>query len=94
MKYIVYLDGDKEHMVIFPRNINHDCMAEALEALRFGGDHDWHRRQGEVVSAGFIDGGECHGRSESLNIDSRKRDTMLYRAGGTVAIGAAGRAGS
>lgn len=87
MKYVVYLDGDKEFMVIFPRAINHDRMKEALECLRFGDDRDWHRRQGEIVSAGFIDGNECGGRSESLDVDSRKgTDTMLYRAGGVAKV--------
>lgn len=82
MKYVVYLDGDREYLVIFPRSINHDRMAEALAALRFGGD-SWHRRQGEIVSAGFIEGGECRGRSETLNKDSRKDiDTAIYRGGG------------
>jgi hypothetical protein len=85
MKYIVYRDGDKDHLITFPNCINHNRMADAMEALRFGDDRDWHRRQGEVVSAGFIDGGECHGRSESLDIDSRKGiDTMILRAGGSA----------
>lgn len=84
MKYIVYQDGEKEYMVVFPKAIFHNRMADAIQSLKFGEDHDWHRHQGEVVSAGFIDGGECHGRSESLNIASRKGiDTMLYRAGGS-----------
>lgn len=82
MKYVVYAEGGLEHMIIFPGNINHNHMANALERLRFGGEN-WHRGEGEIVSAGFIDGGECHGRSESLNIDGRKAvDTLLYKAGG------------
>lgn len=85
MKYIVYRDGDKDHLISFPRCINHNHMAEAVASLRFGEDHNWHRRRGEVVSAGFIDGGECHGRSESLDLDSRKGiDTMILRAGGST----------
>lgn len=80
MKYIVYQDGDKEHLVAFPRSINHDRMAEAMEALRFGSDRNWHRRQGAVLAAGFIDGNKCHGRSETLGISSRgDADTALLR---------------
>jgi hypothetical protein len=52
-----------------------------MEALRFGGDHDWHRRQGEVVSAGFVVDGRCHGHSETLGIGSRGEvDTVLLQA--------------
>ena len=81
MKYIVYQDGDKEYLVAFPRSINHDRMAEALEALRFGSERDWHRRQGEVLAAGFITGDRCHGSSETLGITSRlDTDTELLRA--------------
>jgi hypothetical protein len=83
MKYIVYQDGNKELLVAFPLAVNHDRMAEALEALRFGGDHNWHRRQGQIVSAGFIIGGECSGHSETLGISSRKFiDTNLFKLGG------------
>ena len=84
MKYIVYQDGDKEYLVTFPRSIDHDRMAEAMECLRFGSERDWHRRQGEVLAAGFVDGGgNCHGRSETLGIASRPdADTALLRSQG------------
>jgi len=82
VKYIVYRDGGRDHLITFPKCINHNHMAQAVESLRFGEDHNWHRRQGEIVSAGFIEGGECSGRSESLNLDSRKGiDTVIYKAG-------------
>lgn len=81
MKYIVVeLDG-RETIFVFPRMVDHDRMAEALEAIRFGYEHDWSRRiatQGRIVSAGFVDDGRCHGRSETLNRDSRgELDTEL-----------------
>jgi hypothetical protein len=86
VKYIVYQDGDHEYMVAFPKTIDHNRMAEALQMLRFDGPkgpRDWHRRQGEVVAAGFIQAGVCHGRSETLNIDGRgETDTMIWRSGG------------
>lgn len=79
MKYIVTkLDG-KEVIFVFPRSIDHDRMWEAMAAIRFG-DHNWERKihDGELVSAGFIDNGYCHGRSETLGIESRNAiDTAL-----------------
>lgn len=81
MKYIVYQDGDKEYLVTFPRSIDHDRMAEAMECLRFGSERDWHRRQGEVLAAGFVVGGHCQGHSETLGISSRgAADTALLEA--------------
>ena len=81
MKYIVMSLLEVEHIFIFPRTVDHDRMFEACEAIRFGGDRNWerkYRRDGECVGAGFVDGGRCHGRSESLNIDSRgEKDTAL-----------------
>ena len=81
MKYVVYQDSGNEVLVMFPRTINHDRMAEALEALRFGSDRDWHRRQGQIVSAGFVVDGNCSGSSETLGIRSRPEiDTKLLAA--------------
>lgn len=81
MKYIVYQDGEKEYIVTFPRSIDHDRMAEALEALRFGSERNWHRRQGEVLAAGFVVGGRCQGHSVTLGISSRGDvDTTLLVA--------------
>jgi hypothetical protein len=88
MKYIVYLDNGTEYGVMFPSGINHNHMADAIDVLRFGGDHDWHRRQGEVVAAGFIDRlGSCSGYSETLGIKSRGQiDTELFSQGGSRAV--------
>lgn len=86
MKYIVYQDGDQEMLITFPRCITHKNMAEAMEILRFDSPNsrNWHRNQGHVIAAGFIDGNECHGSSESLNIKSRGQiDTMVLRGGGS-----------
>lgn len=81
MKYIVYQDGGTEYLVTFPRSIDHDRMADAMEALRFGSDRNWHRRQGEVLAAGFVVGGVCQGHSETLDISSRGAvDTALLQS--------------
>jgi hypothetical protein len=80
MKYIVMSLNGKEEIFVFPRTVDHDRMAEACEAIRFGGDRNWRReyRDGECVAAGFIDGGKCHGRSETLGLKSRGEvDTKL-----------------
>lgn len=83
MKYIVYKNGNIENLVAFPHTIDHDRMAEAMEALRFGGPRNWYRRCGAVVAAGFIDGGQCNGHSETLGIKSRGEvETRLLAAQG------------
>lgn len=83
MKYIVMALADQEEIFVFPRTIDHDRMKEACETIRFGDERNWNRkyRQGECVSAGFIDNGVCHGRSETLGLSSRGVvDTKLFAA--------------
>lgn len=82
-KYIVLsLDG-KEAIYVFPLFVDHDSMADACESIRFGSKQDWkrlYRMDGERVSAGFVSDGVCHGRSETLNLESRGDiDTALLR---------------
>lgn len=79
-KYIVIALADNEEIFTFPRNVDHDRMAEACETIRFESPSGSRRkyRQGEIVSAGFVDGGACNGRSETLGLSSRaKVDTNL-----------------
>lgn len=69
MKYICIQDADEgiESIVIFPKHINHDRMAFAVG-----------RFKAKTVSAGFIaPDWTCFGRSETLNMESRKEDTEL-----------------
>jgi hypothetical protein len=83
MKYIAVALDEKESIFIFPSDVDHDRMAEAIEAIRFRSRQNWSRkfRTGEVIAAGFVTGGVCHGRSETLDLDSRgKVDTALLRA--------------
>jgi hypothetical protein len=81
MKYIVVKLGGKEHIFVFPKTIDHDRMHEAVSALRLGDRHNWRREWPEPVSAGFVEGGRCVGRSETMNLDSRgELDTILLRA--------------
>lgn len=85
MKYIVAVVEGKESIFTFPRSVDHDRMAEAIEAIRFGSERNWSRkfREGEVIAAGFVTDGVCHGRSETLGIESREaKDTALLRGTG------------
>lgn len=86
MKYIVVQLGEKQSIFVFPRGVDHDRMFEALEAIRFGDERNWVReirKNGEAIAAGFIDDGRCHGRSETLNLDSRgDLDSILLRGTG------------
>jgi hypothetical protein len=82
MKYIVVLIEGKEAIFVFPKCIDHDRFHESLAAIRFGPERDWRRHvlgcPSELVSAGFVDGGRCHGRSETLRKESRGAvDTAL-----------------
>ena len=83
MKYIVAVLDGKEVIFLFPRDVDHDRMKEAMERIRFGDHRDWSRKlhDGDVLSAGFVDGNVCHGRSETLGLNSRgAADTALLRA--------------
>ena len=82
-KYIVMAHQGEECIFVFPRNVSHDYMFEACERIRFdspGFHGNWKRKykQGEIVSAGFITAGKCHGESETLGLKSRPvEDTAL-----------------
>jgi hypothetical protein len=82
MKYIVAVVDGAESIFVFPRDVDHDRMKEAIECIRFGSERNWRRkfRDGEVISAGFVEDGRCYGRSETLSLDSRgELDTALLR---------------
>lgn len=80
MKYIVTAQEDgTEEIFVFPRSVNHDCMAEALGGIRDQSWGNWKRVYRLPVSAGFVEGGLCIGYSESLGIRSRQEDTALLR---------------
>jgi hypothetical protein len=94
VKYIVMALNDAEEIFVFPRSVDHDRMVEACEAIRFGGERNWNRKyhDGEVVAAGFVDDGVCHGRSETLDLSSRgKKDTKLLAQFNRPAAGGAAR---
>ena len=81
MKYItaavMHPGRDKavEHIFIFPEFINHNRFAESMRRMR---DSSCYGREQymefRVVGAGFTDGQQCWGRSETLNCNSRGAD--------------------
>lgn len=83
MKYIVMSeetkDEVKELIFIFPKSINHDCMAEVLGRIKDQTGGNWRRVFRQPVSAGFTDGKECYGISESLRLKSRPQDTGMLK---------------
>ncbi|MFM0165700.1 hypothetical protein PQR39_35390 [Paraburkholderia sediminicola] len=83
MKYFVVSLKGKELIFVFPRSIDHNRMHEAVCGIRHGAGHNWRREYAEAISAGFIDGGKCHGRSDTLDLDSRgELDAILLRGNG------------
>lgn len=53
-------------------------MAEVLESIRNQKHGSWKRIHREPISAGFVEGGKCVGKSESLGLQSRPElDTAL-----------------
>ena len=72
MKYIVLMDEDgNEEIFIFPRSVNHDCMADACKRIKDQMLPPWSRVGREPIAAGFINDGVCSGYSETLGLKSR-----------------------
>lgn len=81
MKYIVTKNKDgKEEMFTFPDSVHHDVMSMAVVSLKDQTHGDWKRIERKVVSAGFVTGGVCHGKSESLHLESRARDNDILKS--------------
>lgn len=81
MKYITTrTEEGLEEIFIFPKNVNHSYMAEALEGIKKDEGRSWSRVFRKPIAAGFIDSNlRCHGRSQSLGLDSRPEDTALIK---------------
>jgi hypothetical protein len=80
MKYIVVESEEcGKQLIIFPKNIDHDRMAEALSVIRHGDGRNWSRIYRNPISAGFTDGVKCYGESTSLKIKSNASDTDLLK---------------
>lgn len=80
MKYITTKDEEgKEELFAFPSSINHDAMAEVLNHIKNQTHGNWKRVRRTPISAGFIIGNSCTGKSESLGLKSRPEDTILWK---------------
>lgn len=84
-KYIIFECNDKDGKVVhvlpvlFPSQFVHADIAESIEHTRIFTDWTQSRWMWpKPVSAGFFEG-TCHGRSESLDLDSRPGDTDIIR---------------
>lgn len=73
LKYVVVVRAGKEEIYLFPRYINHNDFADILSYVKTypEGSNDWGREFAKPIAAGFTDGTNCWGRSETLNLDSR-----------------------
>ena len=71
-KYICTKSEYGEEVFTFPSNVNHDAMAEVLGCIKNHTHGNWKRVFREPISAGFVNAnGDCFGKSETLNLDSR-----------------------
>jgi hypothetical protein len=84
MKYVMMIvsrgDSSMKLPVIFPDAVSHIEMAKATKQAIRNEDVKANTpfRKVEVVSAGFVKvSGICHGRSETLDMDSRGEDTGI-----------------
>lgn len=71
MKYVMFKRGEHYVPIIFPETLVH---ADVAEWMRLGPGY-------QVHSAGFISplSMKCHGRSESLGVESDPGDTVRIR---------------
>lgn len=79
LKYIVTRDmDDQEELFIFPNAVHHDAMAELLSDIGDRRNKDRDQIYRKPIAAGFVDSNwKCHGRSETLGLESRAVDTEI-----------------
>jgi hypothetical protein len=67
-----------EEVFVFPKSIDHDAMAEALEGIRNQTHGNWKRSYRKPIAAGFVsEQWGCYGMSQTLDLQSRPEDTEL-----------------
>lgn len=72
MKFVTFDGYNGEQIIVFPNKIQHSNLASSICELSFG--------TMSPISGGFVVGGECIGRSESLRMESRgDKDTRLLK---------------
>jgi len=79
MKYIcTKQENGVEEIFTFPKTVDHDAMAEVLGRIKDSTRGNWSRVWREPISAGFVGIDNCcHGKSETLGLESRDEDTIL-----------------
>lgn len=81
MKFITTQSPDgTEDIFLFPRDIHHDAMAEVLARIKNQTHGQWRRVSRTPVAAGFVTNGVCYGRSETLKLAARNKDTQILGA--------------
>lgn len=80
MKFITTKDENGiEELFAFPSRIHHDAMAEMLGHIKNQTHGNWKRVHRTPIAAGFVNAsGQCNGRSETLGLDSRPQDSVLF----------------
>lgn len=77
MKFITTEHDGIEQVHLFSNDIDHDVFFEGLRNKTHG---NWRRHTRKAIAAGFVDSSWlCHGRSETLDLDSRSKDTDLLQ---------------
>lgn len=72
LKFVTFVGyQDQEVIIVFPAKAQHLHFAEAFTRLTFG--------EFKPISGGFVEAGECYGRSISLNMEARPEDTELLK---------------
>jgi len=73
MKFVTFDGYAGEQIIVFPPKIQHSSFAESITQLSFG--------TMKPISGGFIEDGECVGKSISLRMGSRgDLDTALLKS--------------
>lgn len=79
MKYIVIDTPVGEMGFTFNNFVVHKSVAEHMQHLLIM-DHKFNPSEVKVISGGFVDSdGNCFGKSESLNLESRENDSFIIR---------------
>lgn len=71
MKFVTFDGYEGEQIIVFPSKIQHSHFAEQVERLSFG--------TMKPIAGGFVEDGECVGKSISLRMGSREEDTALLK---------------
>lgn len=79
LKYVMFDLEGLEFPILFPKFVNHNRTEEGMvhSIRRSFSDKGLTGGDAEVVSAGFWDGRNAHGMSESLKMNSRPQDTDI-----------------